>query len=240
MTRATLELVSLHGVSRQGPTERERFDMPKASKQAGTYKILLGNNRVYFGSSNNLARRRNEHATALRCGFHDNPKAQRNYAKYGTFEFVVLEICDESEMRAKEQVLLDANKQNPLCVNVNTSATCSRLGLPHTPVSIQKMVDRATGRSPSLATRALISDSLKISPSAIAAREATRIKNTGRVMSDAQKLAQSRRAKGVPKSEAWKLAASKAWKTRPPATDATREKQRAARIKWWRQKRGQK
>lgn len=63
---------------------------PKYKKIWGIYKIInLKNNKIYFGSSNNLYKRSADHFSALRKGKHENKHLQSAFNKYGEDSFTI-------------------------------------------------------------------------------------------------------------------------------------------------------
>lgn len=73
--------------------------------KAGIYLIKnLINNKIYVGQSINVKTRISKHKSYLRSGSHENQHLQRAFNKYGesSFEFVILETCDVSEIDKKE------------------------------------------------------------------------------------------------------------------------------------------
>jgi hypothetical protein len=57
---------------------------------------------VYIGLSQNLEARHKEHLRNLRSNRHTNYKVQDAYIKYGTPDFVVLDLCSIAELPSKE------------------------------------------------------------------------------------------------------------------------------------------
>jgi group I intron endonuclease len=68
--------------------------------------------KFYIGSSYQCRRRKSQHWTALRGGYHPSPHLQHAWNKYGedAFEFFILEECAKSDLLIREQVYLDAFK----------------------------------------------------------------------------------------------------------------------------------
>jgi len=76
----------------------------------GIYEIRNKlNEKVYVGSSANTERRRREHYSKLRGGYHANIHLQRAWNKYGedVFTFTVLEEVEDGMLLATEQIRLD-------------------------------------------------------------------------------------------------------------------------------------
>lgn len=106
--------------------------------KSGIYRINLGNGWFYIGSSRNLMKRRGAHFTSIKKGTHDNQIMQRNWNKYGIFEFVVIESCEVGELLLKEQALLDAYFQHRKNANLLPTAG-SVTGYRHSTSARKKM-----------------------------------------------------------------------------------------------------
>lgn len=66
---------------------------------AGIYCIKnILNGKMYFGQSKHPEQRLGVHKSALRGGYHENPRLQRAWDKYGeeSFQCFVVEFCDEA------------------------------------------------------------------------------------------------------------------------------------------------
>lgn len=63
----------------------------------------------YVGSSGNLGRRKNIHFAQLRKGTHSNKHLQNSFNKHGeqSFEFIILENCDQHQLLIREQYYID-------------------------------------------------------------------------------------------------------------------------------------
>ena len=72
----------------------------------------------YIGESESPIRRRIEHWSRLRGGYHDNPNLQQAYDKYGedAFEFEILEHCEPSQLKQREAYWIKKHSDN--CYNV--------------------------------------------------------------------------------------------------------------------------
>lgn len=78
--------------------------------KSGIYSIInKTNNLIYIGSTNNLQHRKNQHFSLLSLNKHFNKKLQNSWNKYGfdQFEFNVIEECDLTELKTKEQFWID-------------------------------------------------------------------------------------------------------------------------------------
>lgn len=76
----------------------------------GVYKIVNTiNGKIYIGSSKDIDRRWSEHIRALELNAHANPHLQNAWNKYGSksFEFEIVEQCDEKHQYEREQYYID-------------------------------------------------------------------------------------------------------------------------------------
>lgn len=77
---------------------------------SGIYKIENTiNGKVYFGSSNNINKRKKQHFSSLKNGSHCNTHLQRSFNIYGedNFIFEAVEFCEEKNLLNIEQMYLD-------------------------------------------------------------------------------------------------------------------------------------
>jgi group I intron endonuclease len=87
--------------------------------QPGVYSIFCCTNRkFYVGSSVNVQQRVKSHYKHLTRNMHQNTHLQAAWIKYGisAFRFKMLEICTIDNVRAREQVWLDAIKEFGIAV----------------------------------------------------------------------------------------------------------------------------
>ena len=129
----------------------------------GIYRINLGNDYFYIGSSNAMRGREVAHRSLLSRGKHFNKRVQHIFDKYKLFDFVILDVCDETDLLQKEQALLDEHFSDLKNVNLLPTAG-SNIGWNHSPEAKQKIVNalRLRERKPvTAATRKLMSDSGK-------------------------------------------------------------------------------
>ena len=85
----------------------------------GIYQVLNKQTGCrYIGESESPIRRRIEHWSRLRGGYHDNPNLQQAYDKYGedAFEFEILEHCEPSQLKQREAYWIKKHSDN--CYNV--------------------------------------------------------------------------------------------------------------------------
>ena len=76
----------------------------------GVYQIInIVNNKSYIGSSTCLRKRKAQHNNLLINNKHNNIIMQNSFNKYKAinFRFKILEICEKSEIRFREQYYLD-------------------------------------------------------------------------------------------------------------------------------------
>lgn len=76
----------------------------------GIYKIKnIISGKIYVGSSRNAGRRWYFHLHALRRGSHANSRLQAAFEKHGelSFEFSMIEICQEADLLVREQHWID-------------------------------------------------------------------------------------------------------------------------------------
>lgn len=113
------------------------------------YQITnMVNGKYYIGSSTSFERRVWQHKNHLRRGEHKNPHLQAAWTKYGEepFVFEVLEtVPDDQQLLAEDRYLKDCVGK-PECYNINTGAEVSRLGIPHTQASKDKVSKNRTGK----------------------------------------------------------------------------------------------
>jgi len=129
--------------------------------RAGIYMIrnsVTGD--AYYGSAVDLRRRSQTHASALRNGRHGNARLQHSWNKHGeaAFTFAVLAVLEREDLLATESRLLAAHAGRPDCYNIAPVAAAPMAGRKHTPESKARIVEYLTGRSPSDATRAKMSE----------------------------------------------------------------------------------
>lgn len=101
---------------------------------AGTYRIVFCDRRVppesppikyYYGSTENLWRRRLQHRSSLKCGTHYIDDMQTDYEIFGieSFHFEVISTyATVEEANKAEEVLLAANVGNSDCYNISELA----------------------------------------------------------------------------------------------------------------------
>ena len=107
----------------------------------GIYMIKNNiNNKVYIGQSSDIKKRWKKHIEDLNNKNHHNYHLQSAWDKYGSsnFEFIILEICDKSELDKKEEFYIE--KYNSLKNGYNLdSGGNGCVGYKHSKEEINKM-----------------------------------------------------------------------------------------------------
>jgi group I intron endonuclease len=81
----------------------------------GIYKIEnVIDKKIYIGSSVNIESREYKHFWLLKKGIHDNKHLKNSYNKFGknTFQFSIIEECDESFLIEKENYYINQYNSN--------------------------------------------------------------------------------------------------------------------------------
>ena len=81
----------------------------------GVYEIVTAAGERYIGSSVDIKRRFRQHRVDLRNGKHRNAALQAAYNNGSKLEFRVLERCDKSVVRQREQHHMDTTE----CINTD-------------------------------------------------------------------------------------------------------------------------
>jgi len=92
---------------------------------SGIYKITcIINNKFYIGSTKNIADRWYRHLYDLKNNNHINIHLQRSFNKYGksSFNFEIVENCDEDILLLREQYYLDMLKPYEFGFNIGKNA----------------------------------------------------------------------------------------------------------------------
>lgn len=122
----------------------------------GVYKIInLINNKIYVGSSVDIAKRMRKHKYELRKNIHPNEHLQRAYNKYGEDSFTaeLLENCTEDIIIGREQYYIDMlNPEYNIC-----KVAYSSLGRKASEETKRKMVEKRTGFTHTEETKQLMS-----------------------------------------------------------------------------------
>jgi group I intron endonuclease len=142
--------------------------MPNA-RRSGLYVIRnTVTGAFYLGSSADVAKRWQQHASDLRRGVHCNSRLQRSWAKYGAEAFVfdvIRDVPPEALQAAEEEALREAIGDRA-CVNATaeyrggmrrlTARNVATRGSQHTPEARAKIAAANSRRTLSAETRARI------------------------------------------------------------------------------------
>jgi group I intron endonuclease len=128
----------------------------------GIYKISWHDSEkglFYYGQSQNVYKRAQQHLRSLRRGDHENRLLQEAYDKYGkpSIEFVL--FCSKAALNKREQELLDAYFDWPGNCNLAPNATGTR-GYKMTDESRKKISELRIGKSLSEDHKRKISEGL--------------------------------------------------------------------------------
>jgi group I intron endonuclease len=116
------------------------------SIKSGVYKISLGSRCFYYGSSQDLNKRKMQHLNSLKNQKHYNIAMQRAWNKYESFEFEIVEECEIENLLNREQFYLDLYFDNKHNLNINKKAD-SILGLNLSEETKTKISKALTGRT---------------------------------------------------------------------------------------------
>lgn len=200
----------------------------------GIYRIDLGNDWFYIGSSNNLRKRESHHRSALRRGVHRNKIAQRAYKKYGEFLFTVLGHYSEDCLLQQEQILLDLHRKNPKCVNVAITAGSPNKGRKFSAEHRAKMSIAQTGKKLTMEHREKLRAAKigrKLSVEHCAALSVARKGKKRPPFSTEWRANISAARTGKRASDETRANMSAAQRRRPPPTEETRAKMSLAQSK---------
>ncbi len=116
----------------------------------GVYQIRCTVDGHFYvgGAYADFQRRWKDHRDNLRKGTHGNRHLQSAWNLHGenNFEFEVMERCPPDDVLEREQAWIDANFDGSvICYNICPVAQ-SRLGVPHSEETIQRLRDWNTGR----------------------------------------------------------------------------------------------
>lgn len=109
--------------------------------KSGIYKISNTiNDKIYIGSSVNIAKRIGDHKKTLKANNHRNKYLQNHYNKYGEcLYFDIIEECEIKDLIKKEQSYIDLYKSHIRKNGFNLCPTAgSQLGFKHSE-EIKKM-----------------------------------------------------------------------------------------------------
>jgi group I intron endonuclease len=217
-------------------------------KVQGVYRIALGDGRCYIGSSVDVVRRWKEHRRLLDAGEHHSAYLQRAWQKHGAdaFTFHVVEQCERSAFVAREQHWIDASDS----VFNLAKVAGSRLGVPQSPETIEKVRAIHLGRKNSPETLARMSIAQKgiLKPqagrprtaehkAAISLAQRTRIR-VGRPMSEETKAKIAAAQRGKPRDYARGQRSPEWIESMRAAALANSDNRRRAALARWAKERG--
>lgn len=110
--------------------------------KSAIYQILnKTNGKFYIGSAVDIFHRWQTHEWHLNRGSHQNKHLQASFNLYGykVFEFQVLEYCDKSQLKNKEQFWIDWTKACEIGYNIRIDAT-SNIGIKRSKEAILKQI----------------------------------------------------------------------------------------------------
>lgn len=115
------------------------FIIKVRGKYTGVYRITTPSGRVYVGSSKDVRKRANKHASELRKGIHPNAKLQRSWDKYRRLSLEPIYRCEASQLARWEQVFINELEPSLNILKVAYSGS----GYKHTPEAIEKIRARS-------------------------------------------------------------------------------------------------
>jgi len=119
--------------------------------KSGIYSITCKvNNKVYIGSSVNIAKRWREHLSLLRSGKHPNQHLRHAFTKYGeeSFSFSIVVGCEPEMLLIEEEKQIIIHNSFHDGFNLVETPTTNMLGFKHTEESLKKMSDAKNGKRP--------------------------------------------------------------------------------------------
>lgn len=101
------------------------------TKKSGIYLISSPSSpeKIYVGSTKCFYVRFSNHRCHLRKGIHKNIHLQNQFNKFNDLQFTILAECDESNILELEQLILDEYSSFKEVFNINKSCDRSRLGM---------------------------------------------------------------------------------------------------------------
>lgn len=133
----------------------------------GIYQILCkANNKIYIGSSINVAVRWTAHIVALRGRRHNNKHLQHAWNRYGedSFEFSILEEVKRENLLCRENEIIFETRAFDRDIGFNINLTpFSRLGMPHSEATKRKISAANIGRIRNVGSRRTQATRLKMS-----------------------------------------------------------------------------
>lgn len=117
----------------------------------GIYSIThIASGKLYIGSAINIEKRWSEHKAELRFKYHDNPRLQNAWNKYGEEAFIfqlLEEVIDPINLIAREQFWMDKLQSYDRNKGYNIRKVAeSNYGLNHTVETIEKIRQSNVGK----------------------------------------------------------------------------------------------
>lgn len=112
------------------------------NKISGIYKIINKiNGKFYIGSSIDIKSRFYNHKSQLNKNIHDNQHLQNAWNKYkkDNFDFIIIKLCESSNLIVEEQKELDIWVNKDECYNLSPSADVPMRGIPRSDEVKQKI-----------------------------------------------------------------------------------------------------
>lgn len=106
----------------------------KFKEKCGVYSITCsGNNKIYIGSSVDIATRLRAHFYSLRNNKHYNPKLQNSFNKYGesSFSMFILEECSRDSIREVEARWIKEYGADTVGLNISQTTDNTNTGFTH-------------------------------------------------------------------------------------------------------------
>ena len=122
--------------------------------KSGIYSITCKvNNKVYIGSSINIAKRWREHLSLLRSDKHPNQYLQHTFTKYGeeSFSFSIVVGCEPEMLLIEEEKQIKIYNSFNDGFNLVETPTTNMLGYKHTEETLKKMSVAKKGKRSSTA-----------------------------------------------------------------------------------------
>jgi len=127
-------------------------------KLSGVYCIKnLKNNKIYIGSSIDIVDRWRQHKREFRKNIHSNKYLQYSWNKHGnsSFEFSIIEECNENETLEREQYYLDLYESynRNKGYNISKSSSAPMMGRKHSKETLIKLSEGVRSRDSSVWVR---------------------------------------------------------------------------------------
>lgn len=133
--------------------KKKTFNAPVGS---GVYRIKLGTNRHYIGSTKDFKTRLNSHLNELRSGTHKNAKMQNDFNSFGEtkLSFEVILFCSKGQLEVlEEEAIKSALQKNEKLYNMTSDG---RGYISNTATSNESISDRKNNRQTSQARKSRV------------------------------------------------------------------------------------